>query len=346
MGSPTIKDVARAANVSVATVSYVLNNGPRSVTAETRERVLRTMQELGYQPNASARRLRLNRTHIVGLAIAGLSGKPGFSDLYFLDINLGLSEAADEADHYLMLVGNGQKLQDPDFYRKLAGQRLIDGLIVLGSLFSAQVVEAWLAAHLPIVAIGRHKGGDELPTVRFAYEQDAYNATEALIQRGHTRIGLMTNSQVFGSEAERLRGYQNALAAHGIAFDPVLVRSATQIEVYPPRDVVREYVQNAKPSVILSTPYREVCEFLDEIDPENRIGILALDEERHFPRPGRVLGGMRLPKYQAGAAALQLLLKYIERQATQGENDLPREIVLPSAEFYMGRGNPDASSES
>jgi LacI family transcriptional regulator len=101
---PTIKDVARAAGVSVATVSYVINDGPRSVTDETRARVMETMRQLGYEPNISARRLRLNRTNVLGLAVAGLSGLPGLADLYFLDIIRGISITADQHEYNLMLL--------------------------------------------------------------------------------------------------------------------------------------------------------------------------------------------------------------------------------------------------
>ena len=92
---PTISDVARAARVSVATVSYVINNGPRPVTPETRARILATMQELGYEPNVSARRLRRQHNNVLGLAVAALSGLPGLSDLYFLDIMRGVGVATD-----------------------------------------------------------------------------------------------------------------------------------------------------------------------------------------------------------------------------------------------------------
>ena len=86
MPTPTIKDVAREAGVSIATVSYVINNGPRPVSAETRKAVLEAMERLGFEPNVSARRLRRQHNNVLGLAVAGLSGRPGIADLYFLDI--------------------------------------------------------------------------------------------------------------------------------------------------------------------------------------------------------------------------------------------------------------------
>ena len=81
MPTTTIKDVARVAGVSIATVSYVINNGPRPVSVATRKLVLEAMEQLGFEPNASARRLRRQHNNVMGLAVAGLSGRPGIADL-------------------------------------------------------------------------------------------------------------------------------------------------------------------------------------------------------------------------------------------------------------------------
>jgi DNA-binding LacI/PurR family transcriptional regulator len=332
---PTIKDVARAAGVSVATVSYVINDGPRSVTEETRARVLESMRQLGYEPNISARRLRLNRTNVLGLAVAGLSGLPSLADLYFLDIIRGISITADQYDYHLMLFTNTRKLQTPEFYHKLIRQRLIDGLIVLGSTFSVGIVAELMRMNYPVIAVGRHRAGPGLRRVTFAYEQDAFRATSSLIEAGHQRIGLMLNILAFNSESARLQGYRRALQKYNIPYDPELVRVATSIELYPPRQDVAALLERANPSVIITTNYLEVCGFIEELTADRAgktVGVLTLDVEPLLDRPPYLIGGMVLPKYEAGVAAINLLLQCI------GAGDLssiPEEIVMPESRLVM-----------
>jgi LacI family transcriptional regulator len=323
MPSITIRDVARAADVSVATVSYVINDGPRPVTEETRGRVLATMRELGFEPNVSARRLRRQHSGVLGLAIAGMASEHGVSELYFLEILRGVGVTADHHGYDLMLFGNRQKLVGVEFYRTLARQRMIDGLILTGSLINPEGIAQLAAANLPAVAIGRHRSGMAVPCIMPSFEQDAFCLTEALIQMGHRRIGLFVNAQSLVGERERLLGYQRALAAHGLPYDPALAHVPAQAEVYPPRETVQALMRDAAPTAIITAPYIEVCTFVTEMGCPVVVG--TLDEEGHIPRPPCLAAGMRIAKYEAGAQAVEWLLRCIEDKA-----ELPAELLLTS----------------
>lgn len=332
MPSPTIKDVARAAGFSVATVSYVINDGPRQVTPETRARVLEAMRQLGYEPNASARRLRLNRTHVIGLAVSGLSGLPGMADLYFLDVIRGISIAADRADYHLMLFTNAKKLQTPEFFRSLIRQRLFDGLLLLGSIFPPAVTDELEHSGRPAVIVGRHHIGLNLPRIRYAYEDEIYQTTTTLLDRGYRRIALILNHESLISERERLRGYRRALADRGQTFDPALVYQPTRLEIYPARETVHRIALELQPDVIVSQPYREVCDFLNELyGPSDGVPVATLEEEHHFPQPERVIAAVRPPKYEMGTSAVALLLDRIAAADGEIEAELPQEIVMPPA---------------
>jgi DNA-binding LacI/PurR family transcriptional regulator len=339
MTSPTIKDVARVAGFSVATVSYVINDGPRSVTPETRARVLAAMHELGYEPNASAQRLRLNRTRVLGLAVSGLSGLPGMADLYFLDVIRGISVATDQHDYHLMLFTNAKKLRTPEFFRKLVRQRLFDGLMLMGSIFPPEVINELVNFKTPVIMIGRNQASAMLRRVHFSYEEEAYQAVQALIARGFRRVGLLLNALTLTSEQQRLAGYQRAHHEAGLPFDSALVRIADMVEIYPAREVISAYVTHAQPDVIVSAPYREVCEFLDELGyTAAQMPIVTLDEEHHFPQPERVIGAVRQPKYEVGLHAVEVLVQCINTQepnATITLDDVPLETVMPPAPFVF-----------
>ncbi len=127
-----IRDIARQAGVSVATVSYVLNNGPRPVSTATRQRVLQVIKELNYQPNPIARRLSLQRSDCLGLALAGLT-ESNFSNPFYLEYIRGISFAAEANGYNLLLLTNHKSEDFLSYFHNLIHAHQMDGLFVLGS---------------------------------------------------------------------------------------------------------------------------------------------------------------------------------------------------------------------
>jgi LacI family transcriptional regulator len=323
MSSVTISDVAKAAHVSVATVSYVINDGPRPVTEETRGRVLVAMQQLGYEPNVSARRLRKQHSGVLGLAIAGMASEHAVSELYFLDILRGVGVTADQLGYDLMLFGNRQKLIGVEFYRTVARQRMVDGLILTGSLINPEGTAELLKAALPAIIIGRHHNAIQLPRITPSFEYDAFRITEALIELGHRRIALLLNDQALVGEPERLHGYRRALTAHGLLYDPALVYISSQPEAFPAREAVFALLRSTTPTAIITTPYTEVCAFVTEMGCP--VVVATLDEEAHLPRPACLVASATIAKYEAGVQAAESIVRGIRDRL-----DIPQETVLVS----------------
>lgn len=326
MPSITIKDVARAAGVSIATVSYVINNGPRPVSSTTRQRVLEAMQQLNFEPNISARRLRRQHNNVMGLAVAGLSGQPGIADLYFLDILRGISVAADRVGYDLMVFSNHHKLQTEEFFRSLARQHIVDGLIASGGAVNPSGLELLPEAGLPVVAVGRLQAIHNLCRIEFDYQRDAHLLTQALIQRGHRRIAILLNSQAFPGDQRRLEGYRRALIEAGLNPESDLIYIPNQIEFNPPREAVTRVLQQGRATAIISATYAEVCSYLRDMGPAyNQVEVATLDYDVSVPQPSALHLGIRLAKYQAGEQAVELLLR-----AILGATDLPEVTTLPS----------------
>jgi LacI family transcriptional regulator len=332
MPTTTIKDVARAAGVSIATVSYVINNGPRPVSGETRKLVLAAMEELGFEPNVSARRLRRQHNNVMGLAVAGLSGRPGIADLYFLDILRGISVAADRIGYDLIVYSNHHKLQTEEFFRSLARKRIVDGLIASGGAVNPQGLELLPGVGLPVVAVGRLQPVQNVCRIEFSYHDDAYQLTQALLERGHRRIALLLNSLVFPSEQRRLAGYRQALAEAGVQQDADLIYIPQEIEFHPPKTAVAQVVQRGNAEAIITAPYSEVCGYLDRLGSNYRqVEVATLDYDDSVALPASLLLGMILAKYQAGEMAVDMLL-----QSVLGEKSQPEVTVLPSKLEYFG----------
>lgn len=325
MGSPTIKDVARKAGVSVATVSYVINNGPRPVTDETQRLVRVAMDELGYAPNASARRLRRQHNHVIGVALAGLSGKPGISDMYFLDILRGISIALDNYSYDMMVFSNRQKVSNAEFYRQLAAQHMIDGLVAMGSTINPEGVTLMNRAGTPAYLVGRQRYGRRVPRVAYTFREDLIWAMLYLLKKGHRRISLLLNPLSLHGESERLSGYQYALEQSGLPFDPSLVYISSEVFQYPSKEAVQNMLVNASPTAFITAPYAEVCQYLDEMKLPNDIVVVTVDEESHLPHLPRIAAAAHLAKYEAGVTAIDLIMKRI-----QGEENVPEEVILAS----------------
>ncbi|WP_163569815.1 LacI family DNA-binding transcriptional regulator [Fodinicola feengrottensis] len=154
----TRKNVAELSGVSGAVVSYVVNGGPRPVSAQTRERVLAAMQELNYRPNAAARALRLRRTNAIGLIL------PDISNPYFGEFAKAIEDAAFDRGFALIL---GNSSNDPD--REAAQldsfiDRQVDGLLVISVRRHAEL-SIVRDAQIPLVVIDQPEKGVDLPTV-------------------------------------------------------------------------------------------------------------------------------------------------------------------------------------
>ena len=162
--------------------------------------------------------------------------------------------------------------------------------------------------------------------IEFSYHDDAYRITQALLERGLRRIGLLLNSLAFPSEQRRLAGYRQALAEANQPQDASLIYIPQEIELSPPPAAVAQVVQQGKAEAIVTAPYAQVCTYLARLGPDYRhVEVATLDYDDSVALPASLHLGMVLAKYQAGEMAVDLLL-----QSILGEKDQPEVTVLPS----------------
>jgi LacI family transcriptional regulator len=212
----TMRDVARRADVSLATVSYVINQGPRPVSSELRERVLAAMRELGYQP-ARRGRARL-RPLMIGAVV------PDACNSFFARALDGLESALREDGHHLLAASSHE---DPVQERALVGalrQARVDGLVLTPCGAVPAEVERMAAAGTRVVLMDRDGGCDRLPRVVMDNYRSAFQATRLLLESGHRRIALVNGPEHVSPARERLRGYRAALAFAEAPADPGYVR--------------------------------------------------------------------------------------------------------------------------
>jgi LacI family transcriptional regulator len=210
---PTITDVARAAGVSVATVSKAINDRD-GVSASTHAHVLKVVAELGYESSLVATSMRRGRTNVIGVLVAEF-------EPFALQLLQGVSTALQGTPYdvlaYAGTVSAGDHLGWERRSLSRLGGTLIDGAIL--------VTPTTTPAHssVPIVAVDPHTGPDGPATVAVQNIDGARAATEHLISLGHRRIGHLRGRTDLESAQQREEGYRQALEAAGIRADPALI---------------------------------------------------------------------------------------------------------------------------
>lgn len=220
--APTVtdlKDLSRRLGLSMTTVSRALNGYPE-VGAQTRARVLKLARELGYTPNALARRLSSGRAECVGFVLE--DGHAYFNDPYFSELIAGIGTTLGAANLDLVISGVGCGSDPLAPYRRLVDGRRVDGLILDRTRTEDTRVAFLLSRGVPFVTLGRNARQDEHAWL----DVDGAAAFEALTRRllafGHRRIGFVGADPSYNFARERYAGHVRALAAEGLAADPAL----------------------------------------------------------------------------------------------------------------------------
>jgi LacI family transcriptional regulator len=205
--------VARLANVSQAVVSYVLNNKTAmAISAETRQRVLDAMAQIGYVPNRAARTLRTQRTHTIASII------PTITNPFYPTFVRGIQDTA-ESHGYEVIVYNtdGDETKEHKSLQSLAQGR-VDGIIATFFHVADQQLRPLLERGIAIVCMRPYgRAPEDLPIDGIGVDNcaAARTAVSHLLERGHVRIALIAGRQAGGPH--RAQGYREALAAHGVA---------------------------------------------------------------------------------------------------------------------------------
>lgn len=204
----TIKDVARAAGVSIATVSRVYNGG-ELVREDTRQRVREVGGRLGYTPHGAARSLITSRTSTLGVVLPDLYGE------FFSEVIRGIDQAAQRHGYHLLVSSShdGRPAVEAAL-RSMRGR--VDGLIVMWPDMDADAAVRNLPDKFPMVLLHSPAGPDAFDVITIANFDGAYAMVGHLIELGHRRIAIIQGVAGNFDAAERVRGYRAALEESGI----------------------------------------------------------------------------------------------------------------------------------
>jgi len=217
-----MKDIARDLGVSAVTVSKVLRNH-RDIGPETRERVLRRIKELNYQPNQNARALATGKTHLIGLIV------PDLLHQFFAQVTKGVSRTLREQGYGLIIASSEE---NPEFEKDEVDQMLarhVDALIIASTQKTAHLFKRISARRIPYVLVDRKLEGLKANFIGTDDVRAGMIATEHLISKGCRRIAHI-GGDYLSTASDRLAGYRQALTQHGFEVSAKFICHRTELD--------------------------------------------------------------------------------------------------------------------
>ncbi|AUJ25966.1 catabolite control protein A [Virgibacillus dokdonensis] len=322
MNNITIYDVAREANVSMATVSRVVNGNP-NVKPTTRKKVLATIERLGYRPNAVARGLASKKTTTVGAII------PDISSIFFAELARGIEDIATMYKYNMILSNSDQNEEKEIQLINTMLEKQVDGIIFMGGNISDQHVQQFKSSSVPVVLAATYDENNEIPSVNIDYEQAAYEATQFLIEQNKSVPAFVSGLEETHINQLKYKGYARAINEAGLSVNESLIVKGDYSYNSGIEAVNQLLDENEKPAAVFVASDEMALGVIHGIQdkgyrvPED-IEVFGFDNTRLATMVRPTLSTIVQPMYDIGAVAMRLLTKYMNKEEVQEQR-----VVLP-----------------
>lgn len=333
----TIRDVARIAGVSTATVSRVINT-PRRVGAETRERVFKAMGTCRYKYNALARGFATKQSHTLGLIV------PTITNPVFAESTRGVQDIADQEGYQVLLGNSDYQYQKESKLVDALRERQVDGLLITTTTLRGKALKVLVDEGFPLVLLYSTVRRGPVSAVGVDNFEGGYQATEHLVQQGHSCIAMLAGRFSFSDRSLlRWHGYKKCLKDHGIAYRPSLV-SQTQYSLESGREGIKRLLalNHGLTAVFCSNDFLALGVMQGARDlglavPE-RLSIVGFDDMAISSYINPSLTTIRQPAYEMGQIGTHVLLGQIRNRTLK-----PVHKILPTT--LVARGSTAAPSK-
>lgn len=202
----TIKDVAQLAEVSISTVSRVINNS-KPVSSEVRRRVLDAIDELGYKPNEVARSLVTKKSNLIGLIVTDIGNS------YIAQMVRGIEEIGRMYNYDIILSSSYGNLITEKKFAQLLRSKQVEGIILISETINSEVIEQIKDFGIPFIYLNKYYSNEDLPSVSIDNYEASYKMTDYLIELGHKNILYITSNEDKESSLEeyKIKGYKKAI---------------------------------------------------------------------------------------------------------------------------------------
>ncbi len=329
----TIKEIAKEAGVSIATVSMILNNKDKNITSATRMRVLDVVKKYNYVPNAMAGSLVTQRTHIVGLIL------PDITNPFFPGIARGAEDKANESGYSIIFCNTDDKLEVEEKYIETLTKKMADGIIIAHSSSSEKMSEILERCKVPIILIDRDFYSENIRgKVLVNNLEGAYKGVTYLINKGYKKIAYLSGSLKTRTARDRLDGYKKALSDNSLEYDEKLIKYG-EYRIDWGKNGINELLSENKNfdcifcgnDLIAVGAIKELKKNGYNI-PED-IGVMGFDDIYLAGLVEPSLTTVRQPNYQMGYQAMELLLKTLSTPDKKNSNFKDMEIITLDTEI-------------
>ena len=309
----SIKDVAREAGVSIATVSRVLNDID-VVNEDTKKKVLDAIKKLGYRPNIVARSLKTQRTKTIGILI------PDISNQLYPEIVRGAEDVSNIYDYNVILCNSDLDIDKEKEYLRVLKEKMVDGVIYMSSSLSDEILDLINELDLKTVLVETKDKDGLLPSVTIDNVKGCYDSTKLLIDKGLKNIAFIgTDKDTMNAWGDRYLGYEKAMKEAGLNIDPELVYFSS-IKVKTGYEGISKFLEMGK-------KFEGVVCASDDI-AMGAINALRYNEFK-IPEDVSVIGfndnfaasifypkitTVSQPTYDMGSVAMRMLIKLLNKQ--------------------------------
>ncbi|MFY0758810.1 LacI family DNA-binding transcriptional regulator [Metabacillus dongyingensis] len=317
MKRATLKEVARLAGVSTATVSNVLNE-TKNVSEEVKNKVYKAADELNYQPNIVAKSLRVRESRTIGLLITDIAN-PFFSLMV-----RGIEEEISKSDYSLLLCNTDSSVEKEDKYLKVLIGKRVDGLIVSSAGNTGEYFHSMNKTGVPIVFLNRCPDFMISDVIMTNNIKGAYSATEHLIRHGYDRIAIITGPTSISTGKDRLIGYKRALEDYGITESDELVKKGN-FDIESGYIMMKDLMeQEVKPDAVFisnNSMTLGAYKYLKEagLSIPDQVAVLGYDDSSWAQIVEPPITTVKQPAYELGVQAAKLMLARIIKKQVKRE---------------------------
>ena len=305
----TMVDVARIAQVSISTVSHVLN-GTRNVEPDTRQRVLAAIEKTGYRQDTLARAMRRSRTDSIGLVVSD-AGEPAFAGMVH-----GVEEAAAERGLTLLLANSSENAEREQRAVRTLLDRRVDGLILARAANStAMLLESLESEKAPVILLDRLYRDLPLDQVGADNRDSMRGLISHLTQQGHRRFAVMAGDTRVPALTERLDGFHDGIRDSGL--DPAAQLVLVGVDTEALRTELSTALSDAELTAVVACSTPLAAASLRAIESANRSvpedsAFATFDGFEHSDLFRPRITTVRQPAFDMGIAAVRLLMERIE----------------------------------
>lgn len=316
----TLKDIAKELNVSVTTISKAINKHP-DISVARRKQIMSLLKERNYVPNYMAKNLRSAKTKFISLIVSDNSNP------YYARVIKGVESVLSKHGYHTLIFNNNE---DPEREINLISELLsinVAGVLITPAMGNSDSVKLLKAHGIPYVLLHRYLEKNKENYVVANDVEAAYIGTKYLIEKYGGRVGFINANLSISAAADRLEGYKKALREANISFNSnfVIEDVINQEEGYAAGALALERMGGSKFALLCFSDYIATGVMLriqeNNLRIPDDVAIMGIDGIELFSYTYPCLSSVRLPKFELGAKAAELLLEIVQREQNEEEED-------------------------